>query len=57
MGFLETLNDEPATFFKTYIPCGGSLGDTVKVYALINVSPFNKVKVYAPIGGLQIDYV
>ena len=39
-----------STSFNTNKYCGISLEDTVKVYALGIGSPYNKVKVYTPIG-------
>ena len=55
--FLETLNNETVTFFKTNRPCGGSLEYTVKVYTLGGGPQNNNVKIYVSMGGSPRDNV
>ena len=51
MGILGTLTDETVAFIKANEPNDGSPEEMVNVYTLVGVSPYNKVKVYIPMGG------
>ena len=57
MIILDKMNDETVTLFNTNKSCGGSSEDTVQVYALVSGLPYNKVKVYTPMGDLTRDNV
>ena len=52
--FKGALTNETVTFFNTNRPCGGSLEDNVKVYAL-GGGPPHKFKVFTFMGVLTRD--